>query len=169
MVRLSSSSRCSSSSTAARRKKIEIVAVLDLGEEQAVLTADFAAFRSVKKGVNTASHFWPHCSRSRAVRESANSCSRSGSEHRRKALVHCWKSIPLLAHANGQPIMLVQADPSRERKIRTHAHEHGTPVLVVQIEVILIDPSLFEFQMRVIVVLPSDRHQNTGWFSCLSR
>jgi len=78
--------------------------------------------------------------------------------------LHCLEIDLLLAHANRQPIMLVEADPCGEREIRTHAHEHGPPVLVVQIEVILIHPALFVFQMRVIVVLSSDRHQNTGWF-----
>jgi hypothetical protein len=38
--------------------------------------------------------------------------------------------------------VLVEADPCREGEIRAHADEHWAPVLVVQIEVILIDPTL---------------------------
>src|SRR5262249_41492226 len=50
--------------------------------------------RTVKNGVKRASHFSPQLARSRAVRESARSWSRRGSRHFRKALVHCWKSMP---------------------------------------------------------------------------
>src|SRR5271169_844459 len=44
---------------------------------------------SVKKGVKLFSHFRPLSSRSRAVSESASSCSRLGSRQRRNALLVC--------------------------------------------------------------------------------
>ena len=67
----------------------QIVAVLHLGEKQAMLTARLVRSWSVKNGVKAASHFWPHVNRSRLVSESANSCKRPGSLQFRKALEHC--------------------------------------------------------------------------------
>ena len=48
---------------------------------------------ALKKGVKAASHFCAQRNRSRVVSESARSCSRCGWEQRRKAFLHCWKSI----------------------------------------------------------------------------
>jgi len=38
-------------------------------------------------------------------------------------------------------------------------------VLVVQVEVVLVHPALLVFQVRAVVVLSSDRHQNARRFS----
>src|SRR5271166_5725260 len=55
-----------------------------------------------------------------------------------------------LAHAVCQPMMLVEADPRRERQVGTHAHEHAAPSLVVEIEIVLNDPTLGELQMPAV-------------------
>src|SRR5258706_12204438 len=67
----------------------EVVAVLDLREEQPMLAA-----LAVKKGVRCASHFWPQVTRSRGVSELASSCRRSGSAHFKKALANCLNPMP---------------------------------------------------------------------------
>ena len=58
--------------------------------------------------------------------------------------------MPLLAHPIGEPMMLVEADPRREGKVRAHAHEHAAPAGVVEIEIILNDPALGELQMPAV-------------------
>ena len=64
-------------------------------------------------------------------------------------------------------MVLVQAYPRREGKVGTQAYKHPTPVLVVQIEIVLVDPALLEFQVRAVILLSADRHQDPGGFSGL--
>ena len=63
--------------------------------------------------------------------------------------------------------MLVEADPGRKWKVGTHAYEHPAPALILEIEVELIHPALFELQVRVVVVLPADGHEDPGRLACL--
>jgi len=74
--------------------KDEVVAELDLREEQPVLAAAFSRSVALKKGVRWASHFWPQVTRCRGVSESASSCRRSGAVHFKKALEHCLNRMP---------------------------------------------------------------------------
>ncbi|HKN10560.1 MAG TPA: hypothetical protein VJ376_13920 [Pseudomonadota bacterium] len=55
-----------------------------------------------------------------------------------------------LAHAVCQPMMLVEADPRRERQVGTHAHEHAAPSLVVDVEIEVYDPALGKLQMPAV-------------------
>src|SRR6516225_4170306 len=48
----------------------------------------------------------------------------------------------LFAQAIREPMVLVETHPRRERKVGAHAHEHPTPALVVDIEVILDNPAI---------------------------
>jgi hypothetical protein len=73
----------------------------------------------------------------------------------------------LLAHAKRQPIVLIEADSGGERKVGTHANEHGPPVLVVEIEIVLIYPALLKFQVRAVVLLSSNGDQDAGGFASL--
>ncbi len=45
-------------------------------------------------------------------------------------------------HAVSQPMVLIEADTRRKRQIGTDANEHPTPVLVVNVKVVLHDPTL---------------------------
>jgi hypothetical protein len=72
----------------------EVIAELGLGKEQTMLNSSVLSLLGVKKGVKRASHFWAQETRTSAVRESASCCRACGSEQRKKALVHCWKSMP---------------------------------------------------------------------------
>src|SRR6266516_729253 len=67
----------------------------------------------------------------------------------------------------GNPVMLVQADTSREGKVGTDPNEDATPLGVIDVEVILIDPSLFQFQMPAVFLFASDCLHNARWFSRL--
>ena len=48
----------------------------------------------------------------------------------------------LLTHPIGQPVMLIDADPSRERKIGAHANKHASLAGVVDVDVVLHNPTL---------------------------
>ena len=64
-------------------------------------------------------------------------------------------------------MMLIEARSGGERKVGTHADKHGPPVLVVEIEIVLIHPALLQFQMRALVLLSSNCNQDTGGFASL--
>jgi hypothetical protein len=53
-------------------------------------------------------------------------------------------------------MILIQAYSGGKRKVRTHADKHGPPVLIVEIEIILIHPALLQFQMRALVLLSAN-------------
>src|SRR5258705_13704840 len=66
------------------------------------------------------------------------------------------------AHAVGQPVVLIEADARRKRQIGTDANEHPTPVLVVNVEVILHDPTLRELEVPALFF--SDGYHDPGRF-----
>jgi len=59
----------------------------------------------------------------------------------------------LFAQAIREPMVLVETHPRRERKVGAHAHEHPTPALVVDIEVILDNPAVCDLQMPPVCFL----------------
>jgi hypothetical protein len=66
------------------------------------------------------------------------------------------------AHAVGQPVVLIEADARRKRQIGTDANEHPTPVLVVDVKVVLHDPTLC--QLEVPAVFCPDGDHDAGRF-----
>src|SRR5579863_1191262 len=63
--------------------------------------------------------------------------------------------------------MLIEADTRRERKVRTHPYKQATPVAVVDVEVVLVDPTLADLQMPAIVLLIADGSHDAGRLPCL--
>src|SRR5215831_6167667 len=72
-----------------------------------------------------------------------------------------------LLQAIGDPVVLIQAHASGEGKVRTDSDEHPSPFAVVNVEVVLIDPALFQFQMPAVFLLCADGRHNAPWFPCL--
>src|SRR5215469_11514100 len=66
-------------------------------------------------------------------------------------------------HLDSQPVVLVQTNPGREGKVGAHAYKHRAPAFIVQIEIVLIHPALFELQEGVVFLLSADRDQDSGW------
>src|SRR6266446_5422039 len=52
--------------------------------------------------------------------------------------------------------MLIKTDPSRERKVGAHAHEHPAPILIGDIEVVLHDPAVGDLKMPAVELLVAD-------------
>src|ERR1700732_577483 len=65
-----------------------------------------------------------------------------------------------LAHAVGQPVVLVEADAGGEWKIGADAYEHSSPVPVVDIEVVLNDPALRDLKVPSIRDLVADSNHD---------
>jgi hypothetical protein len=65
-----------------------------------------------------------------------------------------------LAHAVGEPVMLIETDPRRERQVRAHAHEHPTPAQVVDIKVVLHDPAVSDLKMPAVRLSVADRRHD---------
>ena len=77
------------------------------------------------------------------------------------------KADSSLLQTIGNPVVLVQTYARRERKVRTDPHKHPSPLAIVQIEVVLIDPSLFQFQMPAILLLRPNRRHDARRFTAL--
>src|SRR5438270_11922913 len=100
-----------------------------------------------KKGVKPLSHLRSPMSRSCAGKESASSCSRWGSRQTQEGVAGLLEIEPLLPHALGQPVVLVEAEARGKGEVGTQANEHPAPVSIVDVEVILHDPTLSQLQM----------------------
>lgn len=64
-------------------------------------------------------------------------------------------------------MVLVEAYARGERKVGAHADEHPSPMLVDEVEIELVHPALLELQVRAVVVLVSNRHQDARRFPSL--
>src|SRR5947209_554068 len=73
----------------------------------------------------------------------------------------------LLTHAVGQPVMLIETDPRRERQIRAHANEHATPAPVVDIEVVLHDPAVGDLKVPAVRLPVADCRHDARRLTCL--
>src|SRR6516164_2108955 len=58
--------------------------------------------------------------------------------------------------------MLVETHPGGEREIGADPHEHGSPVAIVDIEIILIHPAPLHLEMPVLLL--ADGLQDAGGF-----
>jgi hypothetical protein len=66
------------------------------------------------------------------------------------------ESDAILTHAVGQPMMLIEADAGGEWKVRADAHEHPSPVPVIDVKVVLNDPALRDLKMPSVRDLIAD-------------
>ncbi len=75
------------------------------------------------------------------------------------------ESDAVLAHAVGQPMVLIEADTGGERKVRTDAHEHPPPIAVIDVKVVLNDPTLRELEVPSVCDLVADGGHDPRRFS----
>ena len=137
----------------------EIVAVLDLREEQPVLAARMLAFscgeegRELRQPLLAAGHQIPRGERVGELLQALRNCAFQ------EGVGGLLESDALLAHAVGQPMVLVEADTGGEWQVRADAHEHSSPVPVIDIKVVLNDPALRELEVPSVGDLVADgRH-----------
>src|SRR5262252_1598526 len=164
MVRLASSRRSPRLSRAARRRKMRLSQYSTCEKNSRCWQPACSRSREVKKGVRWVSHFWPQVTRSRGLSELASSCRRSGAAHFKKALASCLNPTSF-AQAVGQPMVLVEADAGGERKVGADAHEHSSPVPVIDVKVVLNDPALRELEVPSVRELVADGSHDAGGFA----
>jgi hypothetical protein len=71
-------------------------------------------------------------------------------------------------HAVSEPEVLVKVEASSKREVRTDADEHPSELHVVQVEIILIDPAVFEFEVTAAGGFRSDADENPSGLSCFN-
>src|SRR6516165_3758137 len=167
MVRLASRSRSPSLSRAARRWKTRLSQNSVWAKKSRCWQPACSRSAALKNGVNRASHFWPQVTRSRGINWSASSCRRSGLAQAHEGIRALAEVDAFLAHLSGQPMMLVEADPRGEWQVGAHAHEHAAPSLIVDVEVVLNDPTLGELQVPTVDGLVADGDHDAGRFARL--
>src|SRR5215207_1470056 len=135
----------------------EVVAELDLREEQPMLAAGFLPFSSRKERREARQPFLP-------TAQQIPGGKRVGELLEAFRLRTCHEGIgtlpegdALLTHAVRQPMMLIETDASREWKVRTDADKHPSPLPIVDIEVVLDDPAVRDLQMPPVCLAVADR------------
>ena len=63
----------------------------------------------------------------------------------------------LLTHLVCEPVMLIEADAGGERKVGTDADEHPSPLPIVDVEIVLDNPSVRDLQMPAVRLAITDR------------
>src|SRR5882724_7636356 len=83
-----------------------------------------------------------------------------------RACDECIRALPegdtLLAHPSRQPMMLIETDACRERQVGRHPDQHPSPVPVVDVEIVLDDPSLGDVKVPAIGALVTDSGQDAA-------
>jgi hypothetical protein len=59
------------------------------------------------------------------------------------------ESDAVLAQAISQPVVLVEADTGGEWKVGADAHEHSSPVPVINVKVVLNDPAISDLKIAI--------------------
>ena len=77
------------------------------------------------------------------------------------------KSDAVLAHAVGQPMVLIETDTGGEWKVRADPHEHPSPIPVIDVKVVLNDPALRELEVPSVCDLVADGNHDPRRFSRL--
>jgi hypothetical protein len=132
----------------------EIIAILDLSKEQTMLTTGLFALLFREEGseaVQPLATADQQIVRGQRIGEFLKPLGVRATQEGIGGLLSV-----LLLHAAGEPVMLVETDACRKRKIGGDANEHSAPVTTVQVEVVLNDPALSQLQVPAIVLLVPD-------------
>src|ERR1700731_2230743 len=70
-----------------------------------------------------------------------------------------------LAHAVGQPMVLVEADAGGKWKVGADAYEHSSPVPVIDVKIVLNDPTMRELEVPSVRDLVADGSHDARRFS----
>src|SRR6266851_4185406 len=145
----------------------EIIAILDLSKEEAMLTASLSAFLFRKEGSEAVQPLAAADEQIVCGQRIGEFLKSLGVTATKKSVGGLLKVDILLLHVQGEPVMLVEADACRKREVGREANEHSAPVAIVYVEVVLNDPALGQLQVPAIVLFVPDGGENAGWFSCL--
>src|SRR5438270_8157653 len=130
--------------------KDQIVAEFDLREEEAMLAACLSALSFAEERGEAGQPFLAAARQilgSQGIGQLLETLRCAAAQKSIRALLEIEV---LLIHAVGQPVMLIETDPRRERQIREHAKEHANPAPVVDIEVVLHDSEVGDLKVQAV-------------------
>src|SRR5260370_820589 len=139
----------------------EIVAELHLREKQPVLNAGMLSLLGSEKGRETGQPFLGTVDQivgGEGIGEFLKGFRIGTLQEGVGALL---KADATLLHAQGKPVVLIETDPGREGEVGTDPYKHLPPTGVLDIEVVLLDPTVFQLQMPT-VVFPDGFHDGGG-------
>jgi len=143
----------------------QVVAEFDLREEQPVPATCFLTLSCGEKRCEvcqpllTASQ---QISRNERVGECLQAIRCGAFE---EGVSYLLESDPALAQAIGEPMVLVEADAGRERKVGAHAHEHSPPVPIIDVKVVLNDPAVSDLKMPSVCDLVANGNHDARWLA----
>ncbi len=140
----------------------QVVAVLDLGEEEPVLAPGLGALAGAAEGREGGEPLLPageQVGRGEGVREGLETTGVCAGEEGVGTLPGADPGLP---QAVREPVVLVQAHAGRGGEVGAHAHGEPAPAPVVDVEVVLEDPVLRELQLPAIVFLIALGDQHAG-------
>jgi hypothetical protein len=143
----------------------QVVAVLDLGQKQPMLTRSVCAFggrEERREGAQPLLRATLEVTRGEGIGPRLSA--RRGTA-REEGIAALPKGPALSPQARGEPVMLIETHPGGEGEVGTDADEQAAPLPVDQIEVVLNGPPPFVLPMPAVVL--ADRHQIPGGFARL--
>src|SRR6516162_6701455 len=139
----------------------EVVAKLHLGKKQPVLNAGLLALLGSEKGRETGQPFLSTVDQIVGGEGTGEFLKGLRIGTLQEGVGALLKADATLLHAQGQPVVLIETDASREGEVGTDPYKHLPPAGVLDIEVVLLDPTVFQLQMPT-VVFPDGFHDGGG-------
>jgi len=140
----------------------EVVTVFDLGEEQTVLETGLASLPGGKEGGQISEPFLSATGDVLRLQGISELLKLLGVTTAEKSVGAWQEAHPLRLEALGQPVVLVEVDAGGEGEVRAKAHELAAPGAVVDIEVVLVYPTLLVFQMPLLGGAFTDADQDAS-------
>ena len=75
------------------------------------------------------------------------------------------ESDAVLAQTIGQPVVLIETDAGGEWKLGAYAHEHSSPVPVIDVKVVLDNPALSDLKMPPVRDLIANGNHDARWLA----
>jgi hypothetical protein len=145
----------------------EVVAVLDLREEEAMLTTSLFPLFFPEEGSEAVQPLAAAGEQIVGGQRISEFLQPLGVTATQEGVGGLLKVDVRLLHTPGEPVMLVETEACRKREVGREANEHSAPVAIVHVEVVLNDPALGQLQVPAIVLFVPGGDENAGWFSCL--
>src|SRR5215469_267787 len=145
----------------------EVVAIFNLGEEQPMPAARLSAFLLAEEGGECGEPLVSANGQIAAAQRIGQFLQALGILAVQEGVGTLAKLNSFLVQAIGQPMVLVEADASREGEVGTNPHEYPSPTAVVDVEIVLGDPALCDLKMPALIARVADGDHDAGGFACL--
>lgn len=144
----------------------EIVAILDLGKEQAMLTPCLLAFGGGKERGEISEPLLAAGQQILGAEGIGQFLQALGMAAPQKGVRALPEVDTVLMQAAGEPGVLIQADTCREREIGADAHEQSPPLRILEVDIVLVDPALPDFQVPAVILAVAVGNEDASGFPC---